>query len=112
MPIYEYDGKRPKIDDEAFVSETAIIVGDVTGADFVFEDGYNLLPLHKLEQSIKQNKHLPDIPSAKEMEENGLTMGEFQIKLLQKIEELTLYMIELKKDNDNLKEQISTITKN
>ena len=67
------------------------------GADFVFNENYPLQDIDQLEAYIKENKHLPEIASAKEMEENGLEVGEFQIKLLQKIEELTLYIIEQEK---------------
>lgn len=81
---------------------TAIYVGNITGADFVFDSDYNLMPLEEVEEHIKTKKHLPEIVSAKEMQENGLNMGDFQTKLLQKIEELTLYTIELNKRIKNL----------
>jgi hypothetical protein len=64
------------------------------GADFVFEDNYNLRNLSEVETFIKQNKHLPEVPTATEVQENGVSLGEMQTKLLQKIEELTLYIIE------------------
>jgi len=64
------------------------------GADFVFAEDYALKPLDEVYHFIQTNKHLPEIPSAADMINNGLEMGEFQIKLLQKIEELTLYVIE------------------
>ena len=67
------------------------------GADFVFADDYSLRPLQEVEQFITKNKHLPDIAPADEMIQNGVNMGEFQIQLLQKVEELTLYVIELEK---------------
>ncbi len=66
-------------------------------ADFVFEKDYQLPTLEEVEKHIKENKHLPEIASAKQMEKEGVNVGEFQIKLLQKIEELTLYIIDLKK---------------
>ena len=66
-------------------------------ADFVFEDSYNLPSLEYIENHIKEKRHLPEIASAKEMEENGINIGEFQIQLLQKIEELTLYTIQQEK---------------
>jgi hypothetical protein len=72
---------------------------DMDGADFVFEDDYNLQSLSEVETFIKENKHLPDIAPAKEMQENGVSVGEMDAKLLQKIEELTLYVIELQKKN-------------
>ena len=67
------------------------------GADFVFEPNYNLLPLSELEKFVTTNKHLPNIPSEKEIQKNGLNLGNTDIKLLQKIEELTLYIIDLNK---------------
>lgn len=70
------------------------------GADFVFGDNYQLPSLEKIEAFIKKNKHLPEIPSAENMKKDGAGVAEFQTKLLQKIEELTLYMIEMKKNND------------
>jgi hypothetical protein len=76
------------------------------GADFVFEEDYDLKKLDELQKYIQQHKHLPEIPSAKEMETKGIELGEMSIKLLQKIEELTLYMIELKKENEKIKEQM------
>ena len=66
-------------------------------ADFVFEETYGLPRLEDVEKHIKEKKHLPEIASAKEMEKEGVNVGEFQIKLLQKIEELTLYSIEQNK---------------
>jgi hypothetical protein len=67
------------------------------GADFVFEKDYHLPTLPFLESYIKENKHLPEIASAKEMQANGINLSEMNIKLLQKIEEMTLYMIEQEK---------------
>ena len=74
-------------------------------ADFVFEKDYKLPTLKEVEQYIQDNGHLIDIPSAKEVEENGIDIGEMNKLLLQKIEELTLYTIQLKKEIDELKRQ-------
>ncbi len=79
------------------------------GADFVFEDHYKLPSLEKLETFIKTNKHLPEIASEKEMQENGLQLAEMNIKLLQKIEELTLYTIEQQKLIEKQAEAIQEI---
>jgi hypothetical protein len=70
------------------------IIVNTGWSDFVFEEDYNLRPLTEVEEFIKTNKHLPEIPTAKEVEENGVSLGNMQSKLLQKIEELTLYIIE------------------
>lgn len=67
------------------------------GADFVFEKEYNLPTLDSLDKYIKENKHLPEIASAAEMKKDGINLSEMNIKLLQKVEEMTLYMIEQNK---------------
>ena len=77
------------------------------GADHVFKDDYPLPQLEKLEAFINENQHLPEIAPEKEMIENGVEVGEFQIKLLQKIEELTLYIINQQKEIKALKEKVS-----
>ncbi|CAM1362402.1 hypothetical protein [Tenacibaculum xiamenense] len=74
-------------------------------SDFVFEDTYDLPTLEEVEDHIKSKGHLKDIPSAKEVETNGVLLGEMDSKLLQKIEELTLYMIELNKRVKTLEEE-------
>ena len=63
-------------------------------ADFVFEEDYQLPDLYEVESFIKKNGHLKGIPTALEIEENGADLGAVNVKLLQKIEELTLYIIE------------------
>jgi len=63
------------------------------GADFVFENNYNLPSLDSIDKFVKENKHLPEIASAKEMQREGISLSEMNIKLLQKIEEMTLHMI-------------------
>lgn len=63
--------------------------------DYVFEEGYSLTSLQELQRYVQENKHLPDIPSAKEVRDTGVELGEMNALLLKKIEELTLYVIEL-----------------
>lgn len=72
-------------------------------SDFVFEKKYDLPTLLEVETHIKEKGHLKDIPSAKEVEENGVLLGEMDSKLLQKIEELTLYTIQQEKEIEKLK---------
>ena len=72
-------------------------------ADYVFDENYKLMPLNQVEQYVKTNNHLPEIPSATEVKDKGMNMGEMQNKLLQKIEELTLYVIEQQKQIEELK---------
>jgi hypothetical protein len=82
--------------------EVSVTAGQ--GADFVFENDHELQDMVSLEEYIKINKHLPGIPSADEMRQNNINVGDFQIKLLEKIEELTLYVIQLKKEISALNE--------
>jgi hypothetical protein len=72
---------------------------DMQGADFVFEENYQLRSLEEVENFVQENRHLPEVAPAKEMQENGVNQSEMNQKLLQKIEELTLYMIEQNKLN-------------
>lgn len=82
------------------------------GADFVFENNYNLTSLDAVDKYIKENKHLPEIASADKMKKEGINLSEMNIKLLQKIEELTLYMIQMKKENQEMKEDILKLKQN
>lgn len=76
-------------------------------SDFVFEDDYELKSLDEVESYIKDNKHLPEIPSTEEVHANGLDLAQMDAKLLQKIEELTLYMIQQQKEINKLKSQLN-----
>ncbi|WP_165021089.1 hypothetical protein [Dysgonomonas sp. ZJ279] len=93
-----------------------IVVKTVTGADFVFNEDYNLTPLSEVESFVKTNKHLPEIPSEKQMIKDGVNVTDLQIKLLQKIEELTLYTIQQQKQLEEqglmIRELQSTINNN
>ncbi|PWG78072.1 hypothetical protein [Pararcticibacter amylolyticus] len=73
------------------------------GADYVFNDDYGLKPLSHIEAFVKTNRHLPEIASAAEMQKDGLNLGEMNIKLLKKVEELTLYLIEKEKEIQELR---------
>jgi hypothetical protein len=82
----------------------------VPGPDYVFEKDYDLLSLTELETYINQNKHLPEVPSSKEMEKDGLNLKEMNLILLKKVEELTLHLIAQQKhveriDSENLQLQ-------
>ncbi|CAA9194488.1 hypothetical protein FLA105534_00171 [Flavobacterium bizetiae] len=76
--------------------------------DYVFEEDYKIKSLDNLEKYIKENKHLPEVPRAKEITDNGLDLGEMNKILLKKIEELTLYLID---QNKTLIEQQSLLLK-
>ena len=74
--------------------------------DYVFESDYKLKSLQEIEEYVKINKHLPEVPSAKEVADNGMNMGEFNATLLKKVEELTLYVIKQQKEIESLKAQV------
>ncbi|WP_322932379.1 pyocin knob domain-containing protein [Bacteroides sp. CG01] len=75
-------------------------------ADFVFKKGYNLPSLKEVKRHIDENGTLPGVPSEKEVKANGVNLAETDVLLLQKIEELTLYIIDLKQEIEDLKSQI------
>jgi len=83
----------------------------VPGPDYVFEKDYALPSLDSIKTYIDKNKHLPEVPSAKEMEMNGVNLGEMNMLLLKKIEELTLYVIELKKRDEVQQKEIEDLKK-
>lgn len=80
-----------------------------TWADYVFENDYKLPTLNEVEDHINKKGHLIDIPSAKEVEANGIELGEMNKLLLQKVEELTLYIIQMNKELENVKEQLKEL---
>lgn len=83
----------------------------IPGPDYVFEKTYALPSLDSVKIYIDQNKHLPDVPPACEMEQNGIKLGDMNMLLLKKVEELTLYMIELKNENKELKKRVEQLEK-
>ena len=91
------------------IFKRAVVKNYANWADFVFEEKYSLQPLEELERFIKSNKHLPDVPTAAEVEKDGIDLGSNQTILLQKIEELTLYTIEQNKKNTHQQEQINQL---
>lgn len=85
---------------EGAIGARQIVVTQNAWADFVFQDHYRLKPLHEVEKFIKENRHLPDVPSEKDVLKDGVNLGNMDAVLLQKIEEMTLYIIDLKKQVD------------
>jgi hypothetical protein len=98
-------GKTYKLSVLGSIRAEEIVV--MTGwSDFVFKSDYKLKSLSEVEKFIKENKHLPDVPSEKEVTENGVALGQVQSKLLQKIEELTLYVIQIEKENKKMRRRM------
>jgi len=79
---------------QVHAQEVKVDLNGAVAPDYVFEKDYKLTSLEEIKNYIDQNKHLPEVPSAKEMEKNGVQLGEMNMLLLKKIEELTLYVIE------------------
>ena len=87
------------------IAEEVVVNLKTAWPDYVFEEDYPLMPLNELEDFLEKYKHLPEIPTAEEVREKGQSLGEMNVLLLKKVEELTLYMIELKKENEKLKDE-------
>jgi hypothetical protein len=102
------DGYILVVDGMAIMEEVEVQLSN-NWPDYVFEEGYQLRPIEELEQLVKTQKHLPGVPPASEVEAEGLALGEMQSKLLEKIEELTLYVIDLNKQVTSLKTEKRTL---
>lgn len=81
-------------------------------SDHVFKDDYELMNLEEVSTYITENHHLPNIPTESEVKENGINLGEMNAKLLEKIEELTLYVIDLKEENVKQQQEINQLKTN
>lgn len=92
-------------------NEVLVNLNGKGGADFVFDTDYRLRPLSEVQSFITENKHLPEIQSAKDMQQNGVSVNELQFQLLQKIEELTLYIIEQDRQIKDLQQQVEQLQK-
>jgi hypothetical protein len=85
-----------------------VIAPGAPWADYVFDSSYQLPSLQEVEHFIQRNKHLPEVPSAAEVKMNGIDLGDNQVTLLKKIEELTLYIITQEKQLDRQKQELDT----
>ena len=94
------------------ISSEEVKVEVINGPDYVFEPDYELRSLSETKEYIIKNKHLPEIPSASEMENNGIDLGDMNMRLLKKIEELTLYQIELMEEMEKMKKELQRISAN
>jgi hypothetical protein len=86
-----------------------IVVTNTGWSDYVFRPGYRLRPLSEVHKFIQTHHHLPDIPTDAEVKEKGVSVGEMQARLLAKIEELTLHMIQQEKENQELRDRIARL---
>ncbi len=93
------------------INAKEVTVKDPVWADFVFDKDYKLRDLKEVDQYIQENGHLPDIPSSAEVKENGVNLVEVQAKLLQKVEEMTLYILKQQKEIEELKVLVKQTSK-
>lgn len=96
-----------KLSVEGNIRAREVRVNSLAWADFVFDKNYTLMSIAELENYINDQGHLPGVPSQKEVEQDGIDLGRMDAILLQKIEELTLYVIDLQKENEKMKALIS-----
>ncbi len=102
--FYTDNGKKDlEINDKGIITKQVTVQSD--WADYVFDNNYNLMNLSDLDTYISQNKHLPDIPDVSSIENDGLKLGEMQKLQMEKIEELTLYIIQMNKRVDALEKE-------
>ncbi len=98
----------------ASVETDVLRANDVTvnlsnAADYVFDENYDLKSLEEVESFVKENKHLPGVPSASQLEERGMSVSEMSNLLLEKVEELTLHLIRVEKENRALKAEVEKL---
>lgn len=105
------DAPQEKLSVNGKIRAKEIKVETANWPDYVFADDYQQQTLPELEKFIKENKHLPEVPSAKELEQDGVALGEMNKILLKKIEELTLHLIEKDKNLTELTKRIERLEK-
>ncbi|MFA8300533.1 MAG: hypothetical protein ACEPOV_10250 [Hyphomicrobiales bacterium] len=88
-----------------------VVIGTTTYPDYVFLDKYKLMPLEEVESFILENKHLPNVPSAEQVTEEGMDLAQMNVVLMEKIEELTLHAIDRNKRLEKLKTSYNTVLK-
>ncbi|PXV61976.1 hypothetical protein CLV62_12319 [Dysgonomonas alginatilytica] len=103
------DNPKNKLEVAGTIRATEVKIEALPWADFVFDKDYKLLSLEEVKAHIDEYKHLPDVPSEKQVIEEGINIGEMQAKLLQKIEELTLYVIQQDIKNKELEKEIKEL---
>ena len=97
--------EKLSVDGTVLAKKVRVSTAAADWPDYVFEENYELRDINELEAYIKANKHLPEVPSAAAIEKDGLDLGKMDATLLKKVEELTLYLIDMKKEIDGLKKE-------
>lgn len=103
-------GYKLSVNGKAIFTEARVQL-NASWPDYVFRKNYKLIPLDELERSVQQNRHLPNMPAAAETEKNGIDLGDMNRRLLEKVEELTLYIIDLNKKVAQQNKRISQLEK-
>ena len=104
------DKKNHKTNANSTIRSTELIV-EAGWADYVFEKDYKLKPIEEVEKYINEHKHLPNIPRASDIQKDGLKLSEISTKMMEKIEELMLYIIEQNKQIKNLQNEVNLLKK-
>jgi len=99
------------VDGKAIFEEVKVQISD-QWPDYVFQNDYDLLSLKKTKEYIMENGHLPEIPSAAIADSEGIELGQMNIRLLKKIEELTLHLIRQEEEMNKLKERLDQVESN
>ncbi|PWH84769.1 hypothetical protein [Brumimicrobium oceani] len=107
----ESGGKLLQLNNDGLLRAREIKVDLEAWPDYVFEEGYNLIPLNKVKSFIEENGHLPNVPSAQEIEADGVNLGEAAKTSMEKIEELTLYLLEINDKVENQEELLNEQSK-
>lgn len=106
-----YSGAYRVVVDGAILTEEVRVQNSTLWPDYVFNSDYDLKSLGEIEQFIEQNHHLPNIPPAATIEKDGIAIGDMQIRMMEKIEELTLHLIRQQKEIEALKIKIKSLEK-
>jgi hypothetical protein len=107
-PSSQHNDYRLSVDGK-LVAKSIYVTQPSTWADFVFAPDYRLMPLAELATYLQRNHHLPTMPSAQEVAANGYSVGEMDTKLLQSVEELTLHVLELSKQNARMQNELTAL---
>ena len=112
LEVSNASGKIFQLDADGLLRGRRIKLDLDTWADYVFEEGYELMPLNEVEAFVKEEKHLPNVPSEEELIKDGLDLEEMNTILMMKVEELTLYLIEQNKSIEELSARVIELESN
>src|SRR5207244_10340608 len=99
------DGGDVRVTGASFIGDGVTVIAP----DYVFDSTYKLMPIAELAKFVQSERHLPNVPSASNIKSEGLNLSQFQMRLLEKVEELTLYTIDLKAQNEQLQKRLEAL---